>query len=104
MERAMKSDGVLTKAERQQLHDALGQASRDIFGLKHNDAERPRIRPALARRIEAGDFGENDAHELFAQCRRLLEIRRVLGGPAIPAEQRAALEEEFAALAAQLFD
>jgi len=104
MERAMKSDGVLTKAERQQLHAALNEASKEIFGLKHNDASRPRIRPGLVQTIEGGEFSEADAHELFAQCRRLLAIRRALGGPALPPEQRGALEDEFAALAAQLFD
>lgn len=104
MERAMKSDGVLTRAERQTLHQALGDASEAIFDLKHNDAGHPRLRPGLVRIIDGADFGEGDAQELFAQARRLLEIRRALGGPALPAEQRAALENEFAALAAQLFE
>ena len=102
MERAMKSDGVLTVAERKALHGALNQASKAIFGLKHNDASR--IRPALAQMIEGQDLTDEDAHELFAQCRRLLEIRRALGGPALPAERRAELEDEFAGLAAQLFE
>ena len=104
MERAMKSDGVLTKDERVQLHAALTEASKEIFGLKHNDASRPRIRPALAQLIDGGDFTGADARELFAQCRRLLELRRLLAGPALPPDRRAALEDEFAALAAQLFD
>ena len=104
MERAMKSDGVLTKAERHQLHAALSEASQAIFGLKHNDASRPTLRGAIAQRIEAGDLSRADAREMFAQCRRLLELRRALGGPARPPEQRAALENEFAALAAQLFE
>jgi len=104
MERAMKSDGVLTKAERAQLHAALGEASKAIFDLKHNDEARPRVRRALCQVIDGDDFTEEDARELFAQCRRLLEIRRALGGPALPPDKRAALEDEFAALAAQLFD
>jgi hypothetical protein len=103
LERALKSDGVLTRGERAQLHAALNEASREIFALKHNDVERPGVSPALRRLVDGGRFSRADAQELLAQLRRLLQIRRMLGGPAMPAEQRAALEDEFAALAAQIF-
>jgi len=104
MERAMKSDGVLTKAERTQLHAALNQASQATAVLEHNDADRPTVRRRLLRVIDGDDFDEDDAQELIAQCRRLIQIGRALAGPALPADQRAALEAEYAALAAQLFE
>jgi len=98
----MKSDGVLTPAERKQLHAALSEASRAIFGLKHNAAHRPR--GAIVQLIDDAEFTEDEAKELVAQVLRLLEIRRLLAGPALPPERRQALEEEFAALASQLFE
>jgi len=104
MEQAMKSDGALTRDERQQLHAALNDLSQRIFGLKHNNAERPHIRPAIAQLIDKGNLNGADAQEMLAQCRRLLEIRRALGGPELPPDQRGPLENEFAALAAQLFE
>jgi len=55
MERAMKSDGVLTKAERTQLHAALNQASQAIAALKHNDADRPTVRRRLLRVIDGDE-------------------------------------------------
>jgi hypothetical protein len=103
MERAMKSDGVLTVGERKELHAALNAASQAIFNLKHNGAAVPSVRPHIVRLIESEDLGEAEAGELLAQLLRLLEIERLLGGPAIPAARRAELEAEFADLASQLF-
>jgi len=104
MERSMKRDGVLTKEERHGLHAALSEASKAIYDAKHNDATRPSVRAALKAKIDAGQLSDADAAELFAQCRRVCEIRRTLGGPMLPADARAALENEYADLAAQLFD
>jgi lactam utilization protein B len=41
LERAYKSDGTLTAAERADLHHEQNQASRDIYRQKHDDQERP---------------------------------------------------------------
>jgi len=41
-ERAYKSDGKLTRTERQDLHRDLNQASKDIYREKHDDEKRPR--------------------------------------------------------------
>lgn len=39
-ERAYKSDGVVTRDERKDLHQDLGQASRNIYAEKHDDEKR----------------------------------------------------------------
>jgi Skp family chaperone for outer membrane proteins len=46
LERAYKSDGTLTGAERRDLHHEQNQASHDIYRQKHDDQERP---PAAVR-------------------------------------------------------
>ncbi len=43
-ERAYKSDGVLTRDERKDLHQDLNNLSRDIYEEKHDDQVRPRAR------------------------------------------------------------
>lgn len=42
LERAYKSDGVLTPAERADLHREQNQASRQIYRQKHDAQDRPR--------------------------------------------------------------
>ncbi|HUT32258.1 MAG TPA: hypothetical protein VNE39_02155 [Planctomycetota bacterium] len=102
MERAMKSDGVLTVAERKGLHAALNAASEAIFAVKHD--EEHRLRPAIVRLVDSDALTRAEARQLYAQAARLLEIVRLLGGPGLSPERRLALEQEFAALASQLFD
>lgn len=46
LERAYKSDGTLTGAERRDLHHEQNQASRDIYRQKHDEQDRP---PAAVR-------------------------------------------------------
>jgi len=41
-ERAYKSDGKLTRTERQDLHRDLNKASKDIYREEHDDEKRPR--------------------------------------------------------------
>ncbi|MDI1298147.1 hypothetical protein [Methylotenera sp.] len=41
-ERAFKSDGTLTKDERQELHQDQHAASKEIYQEKHDEQERPR--------------------------------------------------------------
>lgn len=47
LERAYKSDGTLTGAERRDLHHEQNQASRDIYQQKHDAQERPAVPPAI---------------------------------------------------------
>jgi len=104
MEAAMKSDGALTPVERKRLHSALDAASETIFELKHND-QAVHLRPYVVKLVNQGSFTRSEARELLAQLRRLMEIARILGGPVpLSAERRAALEAEFASLAAQVFN
>lgn len=44
LERAYKSDGRLTRAERRDLHREQNQASRQIYRQKHDAQERPAAR------------------------------------------------------------
>lgn len=44
MERDYKSDGVLTRPERKELHQAQQEASRNIYAEKHDAEQRPRAR------------------------------------------------------------
>ncbi|MBM4031162.1 MAG: hypothetical protein FJ291_05185 [Planctomycetes bacterium] len=104
MEQAMKADGVLTLAERKQLHAALTAASAAIFTFKHDDDPVHRPRRVIVQLIDGDKFTRADARELLAQLCRLLETVRLLGGPGIGPERRTVLEKEFAALASQLFD
>lgn len=41
LERAYKSDGTLTSAERRDLHHEQNQASRDVYRQKHDEQDRP---------------------------------------------------------------
>jgi len=103
-ERELKSDGVLTLAERKTLHQALTDASQAIFDLKHNGDGVWHIRPAILARVRANDLTEAEAKELLAQLHRLSQIVRLLGGAPLSPEKRATLEAEYAQLASQLFE
>ena len=49
LERAYKSDGQLTRAERVDLHHEQNQASRDIYKQKHDARDRPVATPVATR-------------------------------------------------------
>lgn len=49
LERAYKSDGQLTRAERVDLHHEQNQASRDIYKQQHDAQDRPVATPAAIR-------------------------------------------------------
>ncbi len=104
LERDLKSDGVLTVDERKQLHQALNDASKVIFDLKHNDAGRPKLRRVIVAKVDSGDLTQEEAKELLAMLRRISQIRRRLAGAPLPPEKRAELEAEFADLASRLFE
>lgn len=53
LERAYKSDGELTRAERVDLHHEQNQASRDIYNQKHDAQDRPVTAPDPAVRDPA---------------------------------------------------
>lgn len=89
-------------------HNRVGKshaASEEVFDLKHNDEGGVRLRPFVVTLVDGERFTRREAKELLAQLGRLLEIARILGGPVpLSPERRSALENEFAALAAQLFE
>jgi hypothetical protein len=61
LERAYKSDGTLTGAERRDLHHEQNQASREIYREKHDAQDRPAVPPAVrdpgVNRRQAGQTG-----------------------------------------------
>src|SRR5262249_11785373 len=82
LERAYKSDGELTRAERTDLHHEQNQASRDIYKQKHDVQERPVAAPApavrdpgvnqrqvnqtarIANGVKSGELTHDEAQEL----------------------------------------
>jgi hypothetical protein len=55
LERAYKSDGQLTRAERVDLHHEQNQASRDIYKQKHDAQDRPVAMPVVTRDPEVNE-------------------------------------------------
>ena len=105
LEREYKSDGVLTVAERKDLHHELNELSKQIFAEKHDADHQSRLRAAVRAKLQEAKLSGADAKELAAQGRRLLEIKRILGGPKeLDDGEREALEEEFDSLADNLFE
>jgi len=104
MEAAMRSDGVLTVSERQQLQAALNVASQAIYTAKHDGSARPVVRPSLVQWVNSGNATGAEARELLAQLHRMSEILRLLGGAPLPPAARHALEQEYAQLASQVFE
>lgn len=58
-EKAYKSDGVLTKDERKDLHQDLNQASKDIYAEKHDGDTQPGVKPAEPKPLGTKDPGVN---------------------------------------------
>jgi len=104
LEHEYKSDGVLTVEERKDLHEQLDELSQQIFAEKHDAENRPKLRPALAKKLDEKSFTGAEAKELVAQMKRVLELKRILGGPKkISATKRKELEAELDYLANNLF-
>lgn len=59
LERAYKSDGELTRAERVDLHQEQNQASRDIYNQKHDAQDRPVATPPAVRDPEVNQRQAN---------------------------------------------
>lgn len=59
LERAYKSDGELTRAERVDLHQEQNQASRDIYDQKHDAQDRPAATPPAVRDPEVNQRQAN---------------------------------------------
>jgi hypothetical protein len=58
-EKQYKSDGVLTKDERKDLHQDLNQASKDIYQQKHDAETQPGVKPADPKAPGTKDPGVN---------------------------------------------
>ena len=88
LERAYKSDGTLTGAERRDLQHEQNQASHDIYRQKHDDQERP---PAAVRDpgvnerqanqtariqqgVQSGELTHGEAQELRTERRDIRDL------------------------------
>ena len=58
-EKAYKSDGVLTKDERKDLHQDLNAASKEIYSEKHDAETQPGVKPAEPKPLGTKDPGVN---------------------------------------------
>ena len=90
LERAYKSDGKLTGAERADLHHEQNQASRDIYGQKHDAQDRPSadVRdPGVNRRqvnqsarvaqgVKTGELTQDEAQDLRTERRDIRETEQ----------------------------
>jgi hypothetical protein len=90
LERAYKSDGTLTGAERADLHHEQNQASRDIYRQKHDEQDRP---PAAVRDpgvnerqanqtgrivqgVKSGELTHGEAQDLRTERRDIRELEQ----------------------------
>jgi len=109
-ERELKSDGVLTRAERKTLHQLLNETSRLIFQEKHDTEGRvtsssaPRLRKEIRARLRSGEMTRAEAKVLLQKMQRIRELRRLLGSAELTDEQRAQFETELDNLVNELFD
>ena len=92
LERAYKSDGTLTAAERRDLRHEQNQASRDIYRQKHDAQDRPAVPPAvrdpgvnrrqgnqtgrIAQGVKSGELTQAEAQELREGRRDIRELER----------------------------
>lgn len=92
LERAYKSDGSLTTAERRDLHHEQNQASRQIHRQKHDAQDRPATAPAvrdpgvnqrqgnqtarIAQGVKTGELTQTEAQELRTERRDIRELEQ----------------------------
>lgn len=90
LERAYKSDGTLTAAERADLHHEQNQASRDIYRQKHDEQDRPpaAVRdPGVNQRqanqtgrivqgVKSGELTHGEAQELRTERRDIRDLEQ----------------------------
>jgi hypothetical protein len=92
LERAYKSDGTLTGAERHDLHHEQNQASRDIYAQKHDAQDRPAVPPAtrdpgvnqrqvnqtarISQGVKSGELTHDEAQELRTERRDIRELEQ----------------------------
>jgi Skp family chaperone for outer membrane proteins len=90
LERAYKSDGTLTGAERRDLHHEQNQASRDIYRQKHDEQDRPpaAVRdPGVNQRqanqtgrivqgVKSGELTQGEAQELRTGRRDIRDLEQ----------------------------
>jgi Skp family chaperone for outer membrane proteins len=92
LERAYKSDGTLTGAERRDLHHEQNQASRDIYQQKHDAQDRPAVPVAvrdpgvnrtqanqtgrIVQGVKSGELTKPEAQELRTERRDIRELEQ----------------------------
>lgn len=92
LERAYKSDGELTAAERLDLHHEQNQASREIYREKHDGQDRPAVSPAvrdpgvnqrqadqtgrIVQGVKSGELTHAEAQELRTERKDIRELEQ----------------------------
>jgi hypothetical protein len=92
LERAYKSDGTLSAAERADLHHEQNQASRQIYRQKHDAQDRPASPPAvrdpgvnqrqvyqtgrIVQGVKTGTLTKDEAQELRTERRDIRELEQ----------------------------
>jgi hypothetical protein len=112
LERAYKSDGTLSGAERRDLHQEQNQASRDIYQQKHDAQDRPAVPVAVrdplvnerqgnqaarvAGGVKSGELTHDEAQALRTERRDIRELEHTYKSDgALTKEERADLHQEL---------
>jgi hypothetical protein len=102
IERAAEHNGQLNAAARHTLHRTLGDAGQVIF-FQTLRGQRPDLNSAVHKTLRRDELPQEQLAELLDQFVRLAHLHRMLAGPPQTRRKRAALEDEFAHLASQLY-
>lgn len=117
-EKAYKSDGVLTKDERKDLHQDLNAASKEIYSEKHDTETRPGVKPAepkplgtkdpgvnsrqanqeqrIKQGVQSGELTKHEAHTLAEKEARLAAMeKRLKADGSLSAEDRTYLQRRL---------
>ena len=125
-EREYRSDGVVTKEERKDLHQDLNAASKDIYQEKHDSDTQPGVTPAepgtpgtrdpgvnarqanqkerIAEGFKSGELTKKEAARLAHKEARLARIeKRLKEDGSLTAEERAKLQSYQNKLSAEIY-
>lgn len=112
LERAYKSDGTLTGAERRDLHHEQNQASHDIYHQKHDAQDRPAVPPAIrdpavnqrqvnqtariAQGVKSGELTQTESQALREDRRDIRQLEQgYKSDGALTSDERQDLHQEL---------
>lgn len=112
LERAYKSDGTLTAAERADLHHEQNQASREIYREKHDGQDRPAVPAAvrdpgvnqrqenqtgrIVQGVTSGELTRGEAQELRTERKDIRELEQgYKSDGALTKEERTDLHQQL---------